>query len=206
MTIRATILLCVAALGFAASCDARRAPTSLVALWDPDQTAPTVHDVASAAARAHTTHCRTSPCKAIIVIHELAGIWLYEVGDANGVASLNVGNRPEIAGELLDRILLNHPELYVPFCATGTKLISHVRIDSGPGEILIPVLLLVNGVDIDLRDHGHCARDLVAALPRAPANDEIRINARESCENSDENHHRPRIACTILADGVDEKR
>ena len=169
--------------------------------WDPNETAPTVDDVASAAAHARATHCRTSSCKAIIVIHELSDIVEYEIGDTNGGHSL--GNRPRIAGQRLDRTLLDHPELYEPVCAMAVKLVSRVHPN---GEIFIPVLLLVHGVDMDLRDHGHCARDLVAALPRDPANDLVRVNARDSCFYGDEKHDRSKAACAVLVDGVKEKQ
>lgn len=201
---RLFILLCVATIACAATGAARAATAPSASGCDPDGTAPTVHDVASAAARARATHCRTSSCKAIIAIHELANIFRYEVGDANGIASLYIGNRPQIAGRRLNRIFLDHPELYGPVCATGVKLISRVHRDTG--EIFIPVMLLMNSVDIDLRDHGHCARDLVAALPRDTANDQIRINARDLCVAGDENHPRPKAACAVLVEGVHEKQ
>ena len=103
----------------------------------------------------------------------------------------------------MNRVLLDHPELYGPVCATGVKLLSRVRPDSG--EIFVPVTLLVHGVDIDLRDRGHCAQDLVAALPRDPGNDQIRINARDLCVAGDENYPRPKTVCAVLVEGVDEK-
>ena len=100
-------------------------------MWDPDDTAPMTDDVASAAAHARSTHCKTPSCKAIIVIHELIDIARFEDGDANGLASLYAGNRPQIAGRRLDRVLLRHPDLYRRVCATGVTLISRVR--AGPG-------------------------------------------------------------------------
>ena len=200
---RLSILLCAATFACAAVSAARAETAPPASGWDPDGTAPTVHDVASAAARARATHCRTPSCKAIITIHELVDILYYEFGDANGIASLYVGNRPQIAGRRVNRTLLDHPELYGPVCAMGVKLLSRVRPDSG--EIFIPVMLLMNSVDIDLRDHGRCERDLVAALPRDPANDQIRINARDLCVAGDEDHPRPKAACAVLVEGVDEK-
>ncbi len=100
--------------------------------WNPDDTAPMTNDVASAAARARATHCRTPSCKAIIVIHELVDIARFDLGDANGLASIRASNRPQIAGRRLDRMLLRHPDLYGPVCATGAKLISRFRV--GPGR------------------------------------------------------------------------
>ena len=169
--------------------------------WDPDMTAPTIDDVA--AARARAAHCRTSSCKAIVTTDKLMKIEQYEFGDKNGENEY-IGNRPVVAGHRLDRVLLGHPGLYGPVCATGTELIS--RVHAATGEMFIPVTLLVNAVDMDLRDHGHCARDLAAALPRDPGGDQIRINARELCVIGDENQHRPNSACAVLVEGVDEKR
>ena len=199
------ILLCIAVLACAAAGSAAEAATTWSASrWDPDETAPTEHDVASAAAHARAMHCRTSSCKAIIVIHELSDIEEYEIGDTNGGRSL--GNRPKIAGRRLDRTLLDHPELYRPVCAMALKLVSRIHLDLATGDIFIPIRLLVHSVDMDLRDHGHCARDLVAALPRDAANDLIRINARDICANGDENQDRPKAACAVLVEGVIEKQ
>ena len=170
---------------------------------DPDKTLPTVPDVAKAAFDARATRCRTPSCKAIIVIDELMNIAQYEIGDANGVASLYLGRRPEIAGRRLDHMLLDHPALFGPVCMTATKLISRVRPDAG--TIFVPVTLLVNSVDMDLRDHGHCANILVMALPRDPENDQIRMNARDICVGGDENQRRPKAACAALMQGVDER-
>ena len=203
MTNRASTLFCAAILAFAAIGAARSAAVASVSVWDPDMTAPSVDDVAAAAARARAAHCRTSSCKAIVAIHELADNLQYEFGDENGENEY-IGNRPAVAGRRLDRVLLDHPELYGPVCATGAKLIS--RVDPDTGEIFIPVLLLLHAVDMDLRDRGHCTHDLVAALPKDIRNDQIRINARTLCVNGDENHHRPNIACAVLVEGVDEKQ
>ena len=175
--------------------------------WNPDDTAPTVRDVASAAAQARAMHCKTSSCKAIIIIHELANIEEYkitnEIEGPNGAVMLRPGNWPRIANRRLDRTLLDHPERYGPVCAMAVKLVSRVHPN---GEIFIPVTLLVEGVDMDLHDHGHCARNLVAALPRDPANDLIRINARDSCFYGDEKHDRSKAACAVLVEGVKEEQ
>ena len=93
---RLSILLCVATVACAATGMARAATVLPASGWDPDGTMPTVHDVALAAAQARATHCRTPSCKAIITIHELADITRYEIGDANGLASLHVGNRSPV--------------------------------------------------------------------------------------------------------------
>lgn len=171
--------------------------------WDPDTTTPLVQDVASAAAHARATRCVTPSCRAIIVIDELVGIAQYDFGDANGVASLYLGKRPGIAEHRLDRALLDHPALYSPVCAAAVTLVS--RVHPEPEEIFVPVVLLVNGVDMDLRGRRGCARALVGALPRDPANDQIRMNARDLCVTGFENQRRPGAACAILVQGVDEK-
>ncbi|WP_428377624.1 hypothetical protein [Lichenicoccus sp.] len=170
--------------------------------WNPDDTLPSTDEVASAAAHALATHCQTASCKAIIVIHELADIEIFENGEANGMASLYLGNRPRIAGRRLDRLLLRHPELFAPVCAAGAKLLSHVRVGPGIYEMLVPVEVLITGVDMDLRDHGHCTQDLIAALPKDAANDVFRRNANNLCVDGDENHHRPKAACDALTQGL----
>ena len=194
-------LLCIAALCYS-NVLAAQAAIPAGAMWNPDDTTPTLIDVASAAARARATRCNTASCKAIIVINELIDIARYEDGDANGVASLYRGTRPQIAGRRLDHALLDHPALFGPVCATGAKLMRKVRLGPGIYEMIVPVQLLINGVDMDLRDHGHCARDLVAALPEAAANAEVRQNAHVLCIHGDENQHRPRAACDVLIQGL----
>ena len=168
-----------------------------------DTTLPTVPDVARSAFDARRTLCKTPSCRAIIVIDELMDIAHYEMGDANGVASLYLGRRPEIAGRRLDHVLLDHPALFGPVCRTAAKLVSQVHSDLG--TIFVPVTLLVNSVDMDLRSHGHCAQTLVTALPRDPENDQIRMNARDACISGEENHRHSRSACAVLVQGVDEK-
>ena len=198
------VLLCVAMFACAATPAARgETPVPSESRWNPNETAPTVDDVASAAAQARSTHCRTSSCKAIIVIHKLWLIEKYKMIDndiegPNGVVLFKPGNWPEIAARRLDHTLLDHPERYGSVCAMGAKLVSHVHPN---GETFIPIMLLMRGVDMDLRDHGHCARDLAAALPRDPADDQIRIDARDLCIDAD---HRPKAACAVLIEGINE--
>ena len=177
--------------------------------WNPDETVPTVNGVASAVAQVRATHCRTSSCKAIIVILELADIEEYridhDIEGAGGVVLLGPGNWPKIADRRLHRALLDHPERYKSVCAMAAKLFSRIHLDPANGEIFIPVTIMVRGVDMDLRDHGHCAQDLVAALPRDSANDLIRINAQSACVDDDEHHERSETACAVLGEGVHKK-
>ncbi len=196
------VLLCAAALCFSGTTGATGPIAPATAEWNPNKTAPMTNDVAVAAAYAHSIHCKTPSCKAIIVIHELIDIARFEYGDANGIASLYTGKRPEIAGNQLDRVLLNHPKLYGPVCTTGSKLISRFRLAPGIYEMDVPVQLLLSAVDMDLRNHGHCARDLLAALPKDLANNEVRSNAQSLCANGYENHSRPKAACHVLISGL----
>ncbi len=196
-------LLCVAAFCWIGTTAALKAAAPAAPVWNPDETPPTMNDVASAAAHAQAIQCRRPSCKAIIVIHEIIDIAKYEDGPpVNGIAGLYVGNRPKIAGRRLDRVLLKHPALYGPVCATGSKLLSRFRISPGVYEMYVPVQLLLNAVDMDLRDHGHCARDLLAALPNDPANNEVRSNAQSLCDSDYENHDRPKAACDALTRGL----
>ncbi len=100
-------------------------------------------------------------------------------------------------------MLLRHPELYGPVCATGAKLISLFGLAPDTYDMIVPTQLMINAVDMDLRDHGHCARDLVATLPQDPANDDIRFNANSLCVKGVENQHRPKAACDVLIQGLD---
>ena len=76
---RLSILLCATTFACAATGAARTEIAPSASGWDTDATAPTVHEVASAAAQARARHCRTPSCKAIITIHDLADILQYEV-------------------------------------------------------------------------------------------------------------------------------
>ena len=67
--------------------------------------------------------------------------------------------------------------------------------------MIVTVKLLLKAVDMDLRDHGHCAQDLLASLPRYPANDEVRSNAQSLCVDFSENHRRSKEACDVLITG-----
>ena len=60
----------------------------------------------------------------------------------------------------------------------------------------------INGVETDLHDHGHCAQDLLATLPKVPANDQVRLNAQSLCVGGYENHDRPKAACDVLIHGL----
>ncbi len=188
------------------SCDgiaaAKAAISTTSPAWNPNDTAPMIADVASAAAHTRAIHFRTPSCKAIITINAMIKIGTFEDGDANGIAALDVGNRPKIAGRRLDRVLLNHHDLYRPVCAVGANLISRFRLTPGIYEMDVPVQLLLNAVDMDLRDHGHCAQDLLAALPKTRANDQVRINAQSLCDSDYENHDRPTAACDVLIQGL----
>ena len=55
---------------------------------------------------------------------------------------------------------------------------------------------------MDLRDHGHCVRDLVASLPKNPMSDEIRTSAEAACRVPYENHIRSEAACETLTRGL----
>ena len=198
---RTSSLLVWIILAWAGAVSAIARDLTSTASWSPDSTAPVVADVVAAAAHARATRCETPSCTAIIVIKQLMDIMQYEDGDANGIASLYTGHRPEIAGRRLDHVLLDHPALYGPVCMMAAKLISRVH----QGEMFVPVTLLLDSVDMDMRRHGHCSDDLVAALPRDPGNDQARMNARRLCINGFENHRRTGAACAVLVRGVDEK-
>ena len=195
------VLLCFAALCCSGMTGAL-AVAPAAPEWSPDDTPPMQDDVASAAAHARASHCKTPSCKAIIVIDKLVPIAWFEAGDANGRASILGYGRPQIAGRRLDRILLRHPGVYGPVCATDARLISRFRLGPGVYEMIVPVQLLMSSVDMDLRNHGNCAQDLLAALTKDPANKEVRLTAQSLCVNCYENHYRPKAACDVLIHGL----
>ena len=92
------------------------------------------------------------------------------------------------------RALLDRPNLYRAFCATGAKLLGRVS----PGRDGVSVTLLVAGVDVDLRSHLNCVRDMVAALRQSSEADEIRVTAHKLCKS--DWHPRPEAACDTLVE------
>ncbi len=111
---------------------------------------------------------------------------------------------PRLVRRRLRKVLLGRPDLYAPFCATSIRILS--RVSPNPTEIVVPVTLLTQGAEIDLRTHGHCARDMVAVLPKSPAIDQIGHNASIGCENPDDERPRPKAACGSLVEGLPASR
>ena len=79
---------------------------------------------------------------------------------------------------------------------------SRIDLASNIHELSTGVTLVEAAIDMDARDHGHCARRLMAALPRIPDNDRIRINSRDVCIADLANHPHERAACEALAQGA----
>ena len=173
----------------------------LAATWSPDDTPPFVRDVGQAADHAQRIGCRTSSCKAIIVIDEVVKAETHKYDDVIGGA-LYSDKAARTAARTLNAALLDHPALYAPVCQMSIKLLS--RFHNGPDvpDIIVPVQLLIESVDMDVRDHGHCAHDLITALPADKANIEIRLDAHVACVNGDDNHRRTRAACDTLIPGM----
>ena len=193
------LLTCLAATDTSAS----SAPTA--AGWDPDDTLPTVDAVKAAAGRARAERCRTPSCQGIETIDGLIRIVLYVVDNAS--MSGLPGPLPYSTARIwrrLHQVLFNRPDLYGPFCAASVRLLEKVSPD--PDEILVPVTLLADGVDVDLRSHLHCAHDMVAALPKSPAIDQVRINAYDTCTSPYDRHPRPEAACETLVQGLPPAR
>ncbi len=177
------------------------ASVCLAATWSPDNTAPFVRDVAQAADHARRIGCGTSSCKAIIVIDEIIKAESRKSSNVNKDV-LYSDKAARTAARTLNAALLDHPALYAPVCRMSARLLS--RFHNGPDvpDIAVPVQLLIESVDTDIRDHGHCAHDLITALPADKANLEIRLDAHVLCVNDDNNHRRTRAACDTLIPGM----
>ena len=173
----------------------------LAAPWNPDNTAPFVRDVAQAADYARRIRCDTSSCRAIIVVDEIIKAEGRKFRDVNKDI-LYSDKAGRTAARTLNAALLDHPAMFAPVCQVSARLLS--RFHNGPDvpDIAVPVQLLVESVDMDIRDHGHCAHDLITALPADKANIEIRLDAHVLCVNDDNNHRRTRAACDMLIPGM----
>ncbi len=92
--------------------------------------------------------------------------------------------------------------MFETVCRTSAALLS--RFHNGPNvpDMIVPVELLTEGVDMDIRNHGHCVDQLIKALPSDPANVEIRLDAHIICVNGDDNHRRTRADCDTLIPGL----
>ena len=175
----------------------------LAAPWNPDDTAPFERDVAQAADHARRIKCDTSSCKAIIVIDEVVKGEMKKFENVNKDIPYS-DEAARTAARTLNAALLDHSALYVPVCQTSARLLS--RFHNGPDvpDIAVPIQLLIESVDMDIRDHGHCARDLITALPTDKANVQIRLDAHVGCVNGDDNHRRTRAACDTLIPGMSD--
>ena len=173
----------------------------LAAPWNPDDTAPFERDVAQAADHARSIGCETSSCKAIIAIDEVVRGEIKKYENVNDGA-LYSDKAARTAARTLNAALLDHPALFAPVCQMSARLLS--RFHNGPDvpDIAVPVQLLIESVDMDIRDHGHCAHDLITALPNDKANTKIRFGAHALCVNDDNNHRRTRAACDTLIPGL----
>lgn len=169
--------------------------------WSPDDTAPFERNVEQAANHARRIGCKTSSCKAIIVINDVIKSENKKFENVNKDI-LYSDEAGRTAARALNTVLLNHPILYAPVCQMSVRLLS--RFHNGPKvpDIAVPVQLLIQSVDMDIRNHGHCAHDLITALPADKANIEIRLDAHVGCVNGDDNHRRTRAACDTLIPGM----
>ncbi len=166
--------------------------------FDFQQPPATVDGIAAAASRVKTARCRTSACRAIVVIDRVL-----QISD-DSIVNIRFGavddnDQPRIARRRLEQLLLRHKALYGPTCVMAARIMSRINLASDPDQLSPGVVLTGTAVDMDRRDHGHCATRLMAALPRVPDNDRIRINSRALCL---EDHPHPRAACDALARGA----
>jgi len=173
----------------------------LAAPWNADETAPFERDVAQAADHARRIGCETSSCKAIIAIDEVVRGEMKKYENVNKDV-LYSDEAARTAARTLNAALLNRPALYVPVCQMSARLLSRFHNGLDVPDIAVPVQLLIESVDMDIRDHGHCAHDLITALPADKANIEIRLDAHVACVNGDDSHRRTRAACDMLIPGM----
>ena len=139
----------------------------------------------------------------MMVIHGIGSIyrdeWDNEI-ERNGAIYEN--GQGAIAHRRLEHLLLCHRALFAPVCAMSTNIMARIHLSPDPDAMTVGVELMDTAVDMDLRGGGHCAADLVAALPRDTENDRIRINSQSLCLGDDVGHPRPNAACDALAKGA----
>ena len=161
----------------------------------------TIGGIAAAASRVKATNCRTSACRAIVVIDGV--IQISEDSIVNiGFGAIGDNDQPRIARHRLEQLLLRHESLYGPTCAMAVRIMSRIDLASDPDQLSPGVVLAETAIDMDERNHGRCATRLMAALSRVPDNDRIRLNSRALCLDDLANHSRSRAACDALARGA----
>ena len=164
---------------------------------------PTSGGLAIAARKVSASRCRTPSCRAITTIDRLLAIERDREDEDYGPAgTVYAGDKPRIAERLIDRLLFQHPKLFRPVCTIAGDLLSRVHLDPDTDELFVSTTLLILAVDMDRRDQGHCAADLVSMLPHDPENDRIRINSRDLCMSDYVGRPRPPAACEALAAGA----
>ena len=171
--------------------------------FDLDRLQPSIPDVAAAAARARAARCDAPACRAVIVLDKLDRIAQYLQGDLSKVPGGHMAMRPNptegsvaVADQRTEHVLLQHPELFGPFCALGVTLIARLPADANRYEVSMQ--LLTQAMEIDIRDHRHCTRDMLDALPHTPVATDLRISASDSCVGLRYRRHEPFSWCDIL--------
>ena len=188
-------------------CSAASVPTMAGQPWpstaDLEAIPPTSGGLAVAAKKASASRCRTPSCKAIITIDRLLVIQRERQDEDYGSAgTVYEGNKPRVAKRRIDQLLFQYRNLFQPVCTAAGHLLSRVHLDPDTDELFVSTTLLIVAVDMDLRDHGRCAADLVSMLPHDPENDRIRINSRDLCMSDYVGRRRPPAACEALANGA----
>lgn len=161
----------------------------------------TVDGIAAVASRVARANCRTSACRAIVVIDGVLKISDDSIVNV-GVGAVGDDDQPRIARLRLEELLLRQKALYGPTCAMAARIMSRIDLAADRDQLFPGVVLAETAVDMDERNHGHCATRLMAALPHFPDNDRIRVNSRALCIDDLINHPRSRAACQALASGA----
>ena len=190
----------------AAFCLSAASPPDILP-FDLDHLEPNVPDVAAAAARARAARCEAPACRAVILLDKLDRIENYLLGDLSKLPGGHMDMRryptegdPDVAERRIEHVLLQHPELFGPFCALGVTLIA--RLPPEAHEYEVSMQLLTQAMEIDIRDHRHCTRDMLDALPHTRIATDLRISAGDSCVGLRYSRHQPFSWCDILTQNL----
>ncbi|MCW4589331.1 hypothetical protein NO263_01845 [Gluconacetobacter entanii] len=140
----------------------------------------------------------------ILLDYLVQNVGLYLSNDANGAASVLVPHGRTIRADMrLQNKLLNHRELYAPFCAFIVNYLSGINKQTGSNETayasFVPAQIALSAVDMDIHDGGHCAQQITPFFASRP---DDRDYAFSLCIGGYENPHRPQSACNVIKENV----
>lgn len=151
--------------------------------WDPTKIELTQTALENAARHAKAIGCKTQECSSLIRLQFLDQyVEQYTTGGNNSIFDPIINDRYGIARRRLDFHLLHRRKLYQPFCAYMVKLFQYKHAQKRDDEIIVPIEILLYGIDMDTTDHGHCTEDLSNALSDTPGNKDIREGTENVCK------------------------